>query len=402
MNLPQLSRLPVIWRRFVYSVPPQAVLAGLITTIVMFAGPMTLVFQAAQVAQLGVDATASWVFAIAFFSGVGSVYLSWRYKMPLLMAMNTPVAALLVSTISPTNYQAMIGAFCIAGLVVWLMGVFGWFKLIAQYIPQGIVGALLAGVLFRFAADLFIGLSADIFLVGGVFLAFVLSRRYFPTYAVLNAFVVGVFLVAIQGRLSSQHLVFEWPHLVLTKPEFTVEALVSLSLPFIALSLCGQYMPGLALLKANRYQPPVDPLLKVGGFLSVIAAPFGAHGINLAAVAAAMSVEPHAHRNRRRRFLAGVFCGIFCMLVAMGGSTLVGFFLSLPKGLIVAISGVAMFSAIQSGVLMAFEKHQERESALITLIVAASGMKLFGLAAPFWALIFGLLVHAILSFRKKR
>ena len=44
---------------------------------------------------------------------------------------------------------------------------------------------------------------------------------------------------------------------------------------------------------------------------------------------------------------------------------------------------------------MADEK--QREAALITFLVTASGMSFLGLAAAFWGLIFGLVAHFALS-----
>jgi benzoate membrane transport protein len=352
-------------------------------------------------AGLSFDQTSSWVCAIAIFSGVGSIFLSARYKMPLLMAMNTPVAALLVGAISPTNFNEVIGAALMAGVVIFMMGQFGWFAWLTQHIPQGMVGALLAGVLFRFSADLFVQMSLDFKLVTGIFFVFILTRRFLPRYAVLVAFIAGLIGVILEGKLPFNTLHWSAPVWVWNTPQFSVHGFVNFSLPFIALALCGQYMPGLALLKTHRYYPSPDPLLKTGGLLSVMSAPFGAHGVVLAAVAAAMSVEPHAHKNHQRRYLAAVYCGVFCVLIGVGGVALVSLFLSLPMTFIAAISGVAMFSAIQNGLLLAFETPSERKSALITLVVAVSGMKLFGLAAPFWALVFGLSVHYILNFRKK-
>ena len=40
----------------------------------------------------------------------------------------------------------------------------------------------------------------------------------------------------------------------------------------------------------------------------------------------------------------------------------------------------------------------ERESALITFLVTASGMVLWGLGSPFWGLVFGLLSRVVLQY----
>ncbi len=41
----------------------------------------------------------------------------------------------------------------------------------------------------------------------------------------------------------------------------------------------------------------------------------------------------------------------------------------------------------------------DREAALVTFLVTASGMSFLGLSAAFWGLIFGLVTHLLLSWR---
>ena len=43
----------------------------------------------------------------------------------------------------------------------------------------------------------------------------------------------------------------------------------------------------------------------------------------------------------------------------------------------------------------------DREAALITFLVTASGMSFLGLSAAFWGLMFGIAAHLLLSVRRK-
>ena len=47
-----------------------------------------------------------------------------------------------------------------------------------------------------------------------------------------------------------------------------------------------------------------------------------------------------------------------------------------------------------------FDQMQQREAALITFLVTASGMSFLGLSAAFWGLIFGLFAHLLLNLRR--
>ncbi|MNW10272.1 Inner membrane protein YdcO [compost metagenome] len=42
----------------------------------------------------------------------------------------------------------------------------------------------------------------------------------------------------------------------------------------------------------------------------------------------------------------------------------------------------------------------DREAALITFLVTASGMSFLGLSAAFWGLVFGIAAHLLLSVRR--
>lgn len=127
------------------------------------------------------------------------------------------------------------------------------------------------------------------------------------------------------------------------------------------------------------------------------AGPFGAHGINLAAITAAICTGREAHEEPNKRYIAGIACGLFYLLMGVFGATLASVFAALPRELIAALAGLALFGAISSGLSGAMADDQQREAALITFLVTASGMSFLGLAAAFWGLIFGLVAYFVLG-----
>lgn len=56
-------------------IPP--IIAGLISVIVNYGGTFILIFQAAQMAGLSPELTASWVWAISIGVGITGILLSW-------------------------------------------------------------------------------------------------------------------------------------------------------------------------------------------------------------------------------------------------------------------------------------------------------------------------------------
>ncbi len=126
------------------------------------------------------------------------------------------------------------------------------------------------------------------------------------------------------------------------------------------------------------------------------------HGLNLAAITAAICTGREAHEDRDRRYIAGIACGVFYILMGIFGATLASVFSALPKELIASLAGLALFGAISAGLTGAMADEKQREAALITFLVTASGMSFLGLAAAFWGLIFGIVAHFVLSYSRER
>lgn len=67
-----------------------AAVAGFIATIISYAGPLVIIFQAAKSAGLPADVLSSWVWAISIGSGVLGIYLSLRFRVPVVIAWSAP------------------------------------------------------------------------------------------------------------------------------------------------------------------------------------------------------------------------------------------------------------------------------------------------------------------------
>ncbi|KPC33353.1 Benzoate transporter [Pseudomonas syringae pv. cilantro] len=132
---------------------------------------------------------------------------------------------------------------------------------------------------------------------------------------------------------------------------------------------------------ADGYYPPTSPLISTTGVASLLTAPFGCHGINLAAISAA------------------TWCGMFYCIVGLFGWPLAALFSAFPKELVLSIAALALFGSIISGLTVAMAEPKQRESALITL-VTASGMTLFSIGSALWGIIAGVVTLLILNARK--
>lgn len=389
--------------------------AGLIAVLISYAGPLLLVLQAAQMAHLPHAVMVSWVWAISIGAGISCIALSLYYKIPVVCAWNTPGAALLASSLLVFPYSQIIAAYLLSSVVMMLLGYSGWFEKIVKLIPASLSAALLAGILLKFGLAIFasVGQTAP-YSAGLVFVmlaVYLISKRFQARYAVVLTLLAGTALAFIGGwglapstlNASTQGfnaiaLQLSWP--VLTAPEFSWQAILSVGLPLLILALTGQQMPGIAVLQSFQYKTPTSQLVGTTGLVSSLLACVGAHGVNLAAITAAICTGPEAHQQASKRWLAAVYCGIFYLVMGSFAASLVLLISLLPLTLIHVVAGLALLGAILNGLVLAMQNPHEREAALITLVVTASQQTFLGLGSAFWGVLIGLVAYWVLRPRK--
>lgn len=379
-----------------------AVIAGLIAVIISYAGPLIIVFQAAREAHLPSDQVSSWIWAISIGSGLTGLLLSWRLKVPVITAWSTPGAALLVSMLPTVSLPQAIGAYIVASLIIAVVGLSGAFDKLMSRLPKAIAAAMLAGILFRFGAELFTSVTLQPALVLAMIAAYLLGKRFSPRYAILAVLLVGCAMAAGLGNFNGGSITLALAEPIFIAPEWNWHAIVNIGLPLALVTLTGQYVPGMAVMRSAGYTTPARSIVSWTAITSALLAPFGSHGINLAAITAAICTGREAHEDKDKRYIAGIACGLFYILMGIFGATLASVFAALPKELIAALAGLALFGAISAGLSGAMADEKQREAALITFLVTASGMSFLGLAAAFWGLIFGLVAHFALSYTRQK
>ena len=385
---------------FVQDVSLSAVVAGFIATVISYAGPLVIIFQVAQAAELSPAVLSSWVWAISIGSGVLGIVLSLRYRVPVIVAWNAPGSALLITLLPGISINEAVGAYLVSSAIILLVGLSGSFDRIVNRLPAAIAAGMLAGILFSFGTGLFISLQGQPVLVLAMFMTYLVVKRLFPRYAVPAVLLVGVCMVLGMGELRSEALVIGLAMPVWISPEFTWQATLNVALPLVMVALTGQFVPGVAVLRNAGYATPASPLITSNGLGSLLLAPFGCHGLTLAAITAAICTGREAHEDPAKRYVAGVSGGVVYLLLGLFGATLVSIFTALPAALIAALAGLALLAALATALHGSMAVPRDREAALITFLVTASGMSFLGLSAAFWGLVFGVAAHLLLSVRK--
>ncbi|MFJ1803480.1 benzoate/H(+) symporter BenE family transporter [Streptomyces sp. NPDC088180] len=379
-----------------------AVLAGLITVVVSCSGPLLVVLAAASAGHLTDEQTASWVWAACVGSGVTCAALSWWTRMPVITAFSTPGAAVLVGSLGDYTYPQAIGAFLVSGLLMALVGLTGVFGRVMRRVPPGIVAAMLAGVLFSFGVDLFSALDGAPLPVLASLAVYLTVKQRSPRYAVAWALVAAVLATVVAPGIHASSVDIGLTLPVFTAPEFTGAAVVGLAVPLAVVTMASQNAPGLGVLAACGYRPNDRLLITATGLASTALAPLGGHAVNLAAITAAISTGEEAHRDPRRRYVAGLACGVFYLLAGVCGAALVGLFAALPPELIAVIAGIALLATFSTSLAQAVADERGRDAAVVTFLTTASGVTLGGVGSACWGLVLGLVTHLALTARRRR
>ena len=378
------------------------IVAGLISVIVNYGGTFILVFQAAKVAGLSPELTASWVWSVSIGVGITGLFLSWASREPIITAWSTPAAAFLVVALSTTPYAEAVGAYIISAAAFVLLGLSGCFEKIIRLIPPGVAAGLLAGILLQFGIGAFGGMSIDPALVALLIATYVVLKRFTARYAVVGILLLGLAFLLTQGRVDLSGLELQFAAPVFTRPEFSLNALLSVALPLFLITLTGQYMPGMLVLRNDGFSTSANPILTVTGLGSLLMAPFGSHAFNVAAITAAICTGKEASEDPSRRWIAGVAAGVFYILVGIFGVTLAAVFMALPATFITTLAGLALLGTIGASLASAMAEVRSREASLITFLASAANITLLGIGGAFWGLLIGLAAYALLNGRLPR
>lgn len=373
------------------------VVAGLISVIVNYGGTFILVFQAAKVAGLSPELTASWVWSISIGVGVTGLVLSWLSREPIITAWSTPAAAFLVTALATTPYAEAVGAYVVSAAAFVVLGLSGWFERVIRLIPPGVASGLLAGILLQFGIKAFGGMSVDPLLAGLLIVAYVLLKRLTARYAVVGILALGLAFLLAQDRVDLSGLQLRFAAPVFTRPEFTFNALLSVALPLFLITLTGQYMPGMLVLRNDGFRTSANPIVTLTGLGSLLMAPFGSHAFNIAAITAAICTGKEAHEEPSRRWIAGIAAGVFYILVGVFGVTLAAVFMAFPATFITTLAGLALLGTIGGSLANALANAKTREASLITFLAAAANISMLGIGGAFWGLVIGLVAHAVLN-----
>ncbi len=374
-----------------------AVLAGFVAVLVGYASSAAIIWQAAAAAGATPQQIAGWMTALGIGMGVSTLALSLWYKSPVLTAWSTPGAALLATSLQGVTLAETIGIFIFANTLILLCGVTGLFARLMKIIPHTLAAAMLAGVLLRFGLQAFSHLEGHFLLCGSMLLAWLVAKAFAPRYAIVATLLVGSVAAWVGGDVVTDNLAFRVVLPEFIAPKFTFTTLVSIGLPFFLVTMASQNAPGFATMKASGYPVAVSPLIIFTGALALLFSPFGVFSICIAAITAAICQSPDAHPDASKRWLAAAAAGVFYLLAGIFGGSITALMAALPLSWIQTLAGLALLGTISGSLYQALQHEAERDAAIVTFLVTASGVTLLGIGSAFWGLIAGGICFVVLS-----
>ncbi|WP_189426789.1 benzoate/H(+) symporter BenE family transporter [Devosia pacifica] len=377
-------------------VPPTTAFASaFIAAMIGFGGTVALVVQASQAMGATTGQTISTVTALCLGIGLAGGILSLVMRMPIVLAWSTPGAALLGASALHLDWATAIGAFIAASTLMIVLGLVPALGRLAARIPPAVASAMLAGVLLPFCLALFQTLGSDLLFAGIILVSYVLARQWLPLYAMLTVLAVAFMLVLLRGDIAQMNAPQLFGALEPTMPRFDLQSMASIGIPLFLVTLASQNLPGLVVLRTSGYEAPPGPILSVTGLATLGFAPFGAFGVNLAAITAALCTSPEAHPDKSRRWQVGIIYAAIYLLLALFSAPLVALFLAMPATTIAAIAGVALISPFGNALHSMLQATEHREAAILTFAATASGVSLWGIGSAFWGLLIGFSILAL-------
>lgn len=396
--------LVAIWRNvidFPKALTLSAFISGFLVVLVAATGPIVIMLQAAAAGHYTQAQTATWIASSWAMSGLLGIYLSLRYRMPMIGSTSTAAIVLLVTSLKTHSIQEAVASYIIVAVLFIIVGATKLMPKIMKAIPHQLVMAMLAGVLFSFGVNIFSTFTQAPWIISSMVLAYFVARVLKLRAPVILVLVIGTVL-----SLALHKVHFHAPHFGVTRlvwinPHFTFGSLINLALPMFLLTLATQFAPGFAVLKTNGYKAPHSQSLIASGVISLFSAGTLNSGVNTSAITASIAVGEHADPDRSTRYSAGVVTGFFYIAAGVVGSSILTLFSALPTAMLAALAGLALFPALAHSMHESLSADHGREAALVTLLVTISGIHPLQLGSPFWGLLAGVILYALPNLRSR-
>ena len=401
-HLEPIARPPAGLRRFLADVGPLYLANGLIGFIFAATGPVAVILSVGLGGGLSEAQLASWIFGVFFLNGLLSIGFCLAYRLPLVFFWTIPGTVLVGPALAHLSFAEVVGAFLATGVLMTVLGLFGWVRRLMEEIPMAIVMGMVAGVFLRFGTDLIFAVRDDWLIAVPMIVVFLglsavpaAGRRLPPLIAAL---LVGALLVVLtaQGAGDAPASLasggwFAQP--ILQRPQFSWPAMLELVIPLAITVLVVQNGQGFAVLAAAGHPAPINAVTTACGLMSILTGLVGAVSTCLTGPTNALI---SSSGEGSRHYAAGVFVGLLALVFGLLSPLFTRLLLTTPPAYIATLAGLAMLRVLQTAFVTAF-KSRFSLGALVAFLVTVAGVPMASIGAAFWGLVFGFIVSLLLE-----
>ncbi|WP_261133961.1 benzoate/H(+) symporter BenE family transporter [Bacillus sp. Marseille-Q3570] len=374
--------------------------AGTLAAIFGCTGPALIVIGGAQNGGLTQTETISWLFAIYFFGGLLGLILSIRYKQPIAGAYSIPGAVLVAGALSHFSLNEAAGAYLVAGIIVFILGISGLISKVMHWIPVPIVMAMIVGAMIKFGTGMITSLEKAPIIAGSAILVYLLSSSFVKKVPpILSAFLVAIILAVFtnQFHMGAMEPNFIIPQLVI--PTFSLDAIISISIPLALLVIGAENAQATGVLIAQDYKPPINAMTIYSGIGGIVTSLFGGHNANVAGPMTAICASEESGKDKNARYASVVVNGVLFGAFGLLAGVAVPFVTAMPGVLIGTVAGLAMIGVLLSSLQSAFSKPRFQIGSFFALVIGMSGVSFFAISSPFWAIVGGVIVSYFIERR---
>jgi benzoate membrane transport protein len=377
-----------------------AVGTGLVATLFSTLGPGVIVMNAAKQGGLTDAQAVSWLLGIYGFGGLATMFVSLRYRIPLVIAYSIPGAILLGKLLARFSLSQAVGAYMVVGLVTLILTLTGAIKKVVDHIPGPVMLGMVGGVLLSFGVSMFSAAIKKPSIYGimlVIFLAVMGFRKFSQKFPpIIVAMVVGAALLYFFGLITPVTMSWQFAQPRLALPSFSWSAILNISVPLFFLVIGVQNIQAVGVLLAEGYEPPINAMYLIPSIGAFFNGFLGAHPAVTAGPSTAICSGPASGERKELRFISAFFEGVFWFCFALLAKVAVDAVKFVPAEFAAVLTGLAMFDVFGSAFRGAFTG-QFKAGAVVAFFITVTNLSILGIGAPFWAIVLGVLTSLLVE-----
>ena len=382
-------------RSFINDLNTQNISAGLITGTLGIVGAPIIVIEAAAAGGFSHIETISWFYAVQFFGALFGLIMALYYRMPIVGAHSITGVAFLVTVTPHFTYSELVGGFIITAIIITLFGVSGIFKKVMSWIPREIISAMLAGIITSYVVGL-IPAAQDLPIVGisAITVFFILTKWDLRIPPMLGSVLTSVIVFFIFYDFDMSALGTDFVMPIVHMPDFSLQGAISISIPLALMILSNDATPAVGALERSGYKVPTNNILTVSGILSIFTSFFGGQSANVAGMMTTIASDEESG-DTDKRYVASVISSVIMLIFGLFAWALVPLMFELPEALMAMLAGFVLIGVFASTMRTSFSSSKNTMAVVFTFIISVSGISIFYVSAPVWALLIGTILAKV-------